>query len=1310
MKNSKLGGMTNPEKPRHSSARRLIATVLLLAMLIALAPAIPLFPDAQAAGTIPGVTGFGTMYDPYLITSQYDLYMTLMMCSPDSYIMMRYGITIDSSWVSPHFAGIFTGNFDGNGCVIDVSDSTSVKVRPLFEQLGSGATIKDLTYTTRTTYIQPSTPASHGDSFWGAIAGIAMGGSIENCTFNIGIDNSAGNAHPDQTPVGGIVGAIYPGSSTANITIKDCNVTINGRGNIYVTAVPFAEHMGGIVGEIDSRHMQDRKMVEIAGCYVMLGDFLGKRNVGGIAGHISDANSPNPSFVDIHNNIVMGRDGYYPSGDYAISGNTAVGGIAGRMNSGGVIRDNAILEGRSPGFYAANTEAGGIVGLFDKGTIENCYTTFGVRAASGVAGGIAGYVDSSAAVIRNCAAMNTSVTGLSVGRIAGTNLGTYTNNYSTDIILSSTDTHTGQNGQVRPRLRFLDDSFWTGDLAWSASNWVFRGADKILPLPRSSRSDGGWNDPTLSHHLVEGLDQRQAMVEGYRLEITPVTAPYNGNPIALPSAFFDPASAPESAGMTYSYRIRPLGTPNYLDTPPSDAGTYEVQVTYGNTYYNGTQFRNFTIQKAAINPNNPTFYVKENLPRLYTYDLAQLLPGGLVRPGNISYQVTGVYDPDGLLINGAGLLNQSFAGSLTLDVDNIPFIAAGATQAKITFAITSDNYTFTDAVLTVEVSDLDPIQILGPYINSRDYDKTPLEFGGGLVLKDENDVELYFGTDISQGEFLITYEGTTAEGVHYFSQSDDGTPPTGPVETGDYTLIFETTASSFMGKLAFNFAIYPKTVTVRASSHEINMGDPLPAPSYTVAGFVGSDGDTAFAVMPAARLTVSDSSVPAQSAVEFSPMGVLNNSNYRLEHINGTLNILPGTEIPSFQLLYLTPTTLYSKDEQKVLSLTGAGLDKATDIILTGPGISSTYTLTPADKAAVSMSIDNRQIAIDLVALQTTSSINFETTGVYSVKLSDAGAGYATRSFTFTISDNVMYSRSGYGVLRIVQGSSNAFRIEVFENESDMPKLSGSDKSLIIVRGQIKEDKLTGVYTVGNDSFINKALSYDIAGKTPMTIEKLANGSIAIDGPGNLKWQGVTIVSGGFRINLDPKVSYASKRVDTASVGIPVVPAANINFNYYTLQVKDFGIKLFEDSISVAGALYVGSSMPAFLDNVGGASFTMHEMILSGQRSSTLPPMYFTAKVGVNEEGPIGSLISDSGFNLELNINSLPETIPNYLGVKGNVSVAGAFYMRGEFILMWENGIFIPEKIELFGRVEEYGIPLVPLLFQLRWKTVWNPI
>jgi hypothetical protein len=184
------------------------------------------------------------------------------------------------------------------------------------------------------------------------------------------------------------------------------------------------------------------------------------------------------------------------SGGYAGYG----GGVVG-YNYGTVQNCYATGSVSGSGGYAGY--GGGVVG-YNYGTVQNCYATGSVSGSgssyAGYGGGVVGRNNSDSSTVRNCVALNPSVTSSTfVGRVVASNSGTLTNNYaqSSMTVKYSWNGSTGTNKTLdKGRAKedgediywalYHDQEFWSSTrmMGWDFTN-VWQWSTSIqLPILR----------------------------------------------------------------------------------------------------------------------------------------------------------------------------------------------------------------------------------------------------------------------------------------------------------------------------------------------------------------------------------------------------------------------------------------------------------------------------------------------------------------------------------------------------------------------------------------------------------------------------------------------------------------------------------------------------------------------------------------------------------------------------------------------------------------------------------------------------------
>jgi PKD repeat protein len=263
--------------------------------------------------------GSGTEAAPYEINTAADL-ITLSTDSDnwDKYFIVTDDISLSAGSPTEPIginASIpFNGSFDGQGYTIsdftmNKSDSSNVG---LFGYLGADAEINDL----RT---EAGAEGVIGDTYVGILTGVSEG-TITSCS-------ATGNVTAGDSWAGGLVG-LNLGSITGSFATGNASVAKN--------------YAGGLAGDTKGT---------ITNCYAT-GDVSGNL-AGGLVGRGVDG-------ATITN--------CYATGD--ASSKINAGGLVGGIGASGCTITNCYAIGEANAFV---TNAGGLVGTFDTGTIVNCY-------------------------------------------------------------------------------------------------------------------------------------------------------------------------------------------------------------------------------------------------------------------------------------------------------------------------------------------------------------------------------------------------------------------------------------------------------------------------------------------------------------------------------------------------------------------------------------------------------------------------------------------------------------------------------------------------------------------------------------------------------------------------------------------------------------------------------------------------------------------------------------------------------------------------------------------------------------------------
>ncbi len=311
----------------------------------------------------------GTAEDPYKIESSADLNKISTICASGNslagkYFALQNNVTVDSSFKG--IAGTFAGIFDGQENKIS---GFNAETRGLFESLELGSEVKNLK-------VDANITAS--DDKTGVIAGMSDG-KITDCDVT-------GTINTSKKQIGGIVGYLGKGS------ISNC--TFDG----VITSTYAGLYAGAATAGIAGGTGMNASVSACITSGKISGDEAYFSDVGGIMGIQS-------TWAHI-TNCISSMD------------------ITGYQNLGGIVGSTGIANVKgcySTGKITGAKVVGGIVGNnATKVDISECYSLADVSASQGLAGGIIGSTATNGSV-KKVVALNKSVSGTTVGRIAGKN-------------------------------------------------------------------------------------------------------------------------------------------------------------------------------------------------------------------------------------------------------------------------------------------------------------------------------------------------------------------------------------------------------------------------------------------------------------------------------------------------------------------------------------------------------------------------------------------------------------------------------------------------------------------------------------------------------------------------------------------------------------------------------------------------------------------------------------------------------------------------------------------------------------------------
>jgi hypothetical protein len=322
----------------------------------------------------------------------------------------------------------FKGKLYGNGNMIDnlTIDNGTASVAGLFGVIGGKAEIYDLKINLAADGIKLT--AAGKDKAVGALAGSILYDGDSNIIIK-NVQTSGGKITADkclssgEIHAGGLAGEVMK-SSPYNSTGADPKIIIDNVSNSVPVSVEVSEScntsLGGFIGKGDNitvRAGANRGVVNVS----TSSGVSGTAYAGGIAGHMEGNSSIDSCSNDSADNITAESN---------ISSYS--GGIVGYMRAGGSVKnsrnyDNVTANSNATS-YSHSSNAGGIVGYVEGGTISNDNNTGNVEAKStyiAYAGGIVGQMPLSGASATinnssNTGAVRTESTGDAFsGGIAG---------------------------------------------------------------------------------------------------------------------------------------------------------------------------------------------------------------------------------------------------------------------------------------------------------------------------------------------------------------------------------------------------------------------------------------------------------------------------------------------------------------------------------------------------------------------------------------------------------------------------------------------------------------------------------------------------------------------------------------------------------------------------------------------------------------------------------------------------------------------------------------------------------------------------
>jgi len=146
-----------------------------------------------------------------------------------------------------------------------------------------------------------------------------------------------------------------------------------------------------------------------------------------------------------------------------------------------------------------------------------------------------------------------------------------------------------------------------------------------------------------------------------------------------------------------------------------------------------------------------------------------------------------------------------------------------------------------------------------------------------------------------------------------------------------------------------SFTVAPAVLTVAAANASIAYGQPIPALTYAITGFVNGDPSSVVAGTPVESTSATASSAPGPYPIVVTP-GTLTAANYTFSLANGTLTITTASQLVTFSAL---PNVTYGIAPIALGATASSGLSVSYSV--TGPALinGSSLTITGAGQVTV---------------------------------------------------------------------------------------------------------------------------------------------------------------------------------------------------------------------------------------------------------------------------------------------------------------------------------------------------------------------
>lgn len=466
------------------------------------------------------------------------------------------------------------------------------------------------------------------------------------------------------------------------------------------------------------------------------------------------------------------------------------------------------------------------------------------------------------------------VDGYTISDNTGTNVNTYTLTVTGNGNFTGTETKTWSIGKADPSYSTPTGLTATYGQTLASINlptgWTWENTNTSVgdvgsnSFPAVFTPGDTSNYSTVEVNLIVAVAPKEVTVSS----ITATNRAYNGTTVvALTGGVVNGVISGDTVSVDLSKAV--------ANTADANVGNGKI-VTITGVALVGADAANYTlaaqptgvtvnITRASATAENGELTITNRLAKTYNVDLAELLPA--LETGKSYGTVTYTMSSHnlGAYYNGGAKIED---GVLSLPVQSYNSSEEGD-FGSITISITSDNYTISNATITVKRTNKAEVAITGVTAASG------LTYSGNAQAG-------YTGTPAVQGytgTFDAIYTGT--------GNTTYGPSTTAPTNAGTYSvkIAIPENHETLAGETMLNFTIAKATVTITAEDKTAVEGDAKLAFTYTVTGLKGTDKLT---TAPTMTCTV-DMSKPGDYAI--TPSNAQAGDNYSITYVAGKLTV-----------------------------------------------------------------------------------------------------------------------------------------------------------------------------------------------------------------------------------------------------------------------------------------------------------------------------------------------------------------------------------------------------------------------------------